>query len=75
MAKSKVIKACMVCASTNLDSLPGGADSFFTKSGFSTLSGMSHCRNCGETRVPLEFDSEESYKEFVKSKKNRRATR
>ncbi len=64
--KSRVIKACMRCGSTNLEGAPGGLYAAFTNYGIMPLTGRQLCNDCAYTGIPIEFDDEESFKAFLR---------
>jgi len=65
------IQACPNCGSTNLEWVGGGANAVFDFSGASSLSGLSHCGNCGGNVLPIEFSSQKGYTEFAGSLKRK----
>ena len=67
----KKIKACPICGSRKLKWVGGGLE----RIGISTLSGKSKCEECGNIIMPVHFDSEKDYKEFLKYLKNRKNTK
>jgi len=62
----KFIKTCPNCGGTNFEWVGGGARAIFDFIGSTSLSGLLHCKKCGKDVLPIELDSEKSYKEFVK---------
>lgn len=73
MERKPRIQACPNCGSAELEWITGGASAIFDVVGATTHSGIMHCNSCGNDVLPVEFDSEETRREFAKSLKERPA--
>ncbi len=67
------IKACPNCGGREFEWVGGNGRAVFDFTGVSSLSGLSNCKKCGRDVFPIEFDSEKSYRMFLKNLRERPA--
>ncbi|MEW6329165.1 MAG: hypothetical protein AB1468_03550 [Candidatus Micrarchaeota archaeon] len=67
------IKACPNCGGREFAWVGGNGRAIFDFTGVSSLSGLSNCKKCGRDVFPIEFDSEKSYRMFLKNLRERPA--